>query len=259
MLSSYCEAAKVDLIRRAARRSFLMNSTLHCKIAVPSHVGRARRCFVSVLLATLVGTTVQVRAETGPPLECGKLSLGGQHGPFDYRTQTPDQKALVEDHHFHVEYRAFLRGADVAQTAAGTGPLAGGFDYTLRAFPNHHLALSAMDRLSLRQGKERPAGAKFTARCYFERAIAFVPEDPLVRALYAVYMARRGEADASDDQAKMALSNGSNDGNVVIQVAAAYMLLKRYDQARLHAKKAYELGYPLFGIRDRLIELGEWK
>jgi|GEM_PF-1933360 len=41
-------------------------------------------------------------------------------------------------------------------------------------------------------------------------------------------------------------------------LAQTYFELKKYDEARQHAQKAYDLGYPVFGLRDKLKQLGKW-
>lgn len=41
-------------------------------------------------------------------------------------------------------------------------------------------------------------------------------------------------------------------------MAQAYFELKRYDEAKLHLDKAYSLGYPVFGLRDKLKRVGKY-
>jgi len=207
---------------------------------------------------SLVPGTAYASEETLPP-DCGRLRITGQHGPFDYRAQTAEQKDLVEAHHFDTEYQAYLRGEEQVTTKSGRGSPVLGFDYTLRAFPNQYRALAAMDKISLKQGTDRPRGSTYTVRCWFERAVAFVPDDALVRAMYAVYLSRRGREKAATEQIGQAVQMGSDSANVMIQVAFAYMNLKDYENAQKYAERAYELGYPVFGLRDQLRAMGKWK
>jgi hypothetical protein len=37
------------------------------------------------------------------------------------------------------------------------------------------------------------------------------------------------------------------------------MQKKDYDLAKTHAKKAYELGFPLPGLKNQLIKVGKWE
>lgn len=41
-------------------------------------------------------------------------------------------------------------------------------------------------------------------------------------------------------------------------MAQAYFELKRYDEAKQHLDKAYSLGYPVFGLRDKLKRVGKY-
>lgn len=213
-----------------------------------------------VILASLLAMTPTVAQAQGigPAGECGILKPPGQYGPFDYRTATFEQKDLVERFHFNLEYKALMRGVD--RTEGMSSNVAAGFDYTLRAFPNHHFALAGMERLSARKGNaEKLEGAPFRVECWFLRAIEFTPDDGLVRALYGIYFARRGRADAALDQLQQAATMSGSDPNAMIQVAAAYLELKRYEEAQQAAQKAYDLGYPVFGLRDRMKRMGQWK
>ena len=33
---------------------------------------------------------------------------------------------------------------------------------------------------------------------------------------------------------------------------------EQYDEAKKHAEKAYELGYPVYGLRDKMKRIGKW-
>lgn len=41
-------------------------------------------------------------------------------------------------------------------------------------------------------------------------------------------------------------------------LAQTYFDLKQYGEAKTHAERAYALGYPVFGLRDKLKRLGKW-
>ncbi len=41
-------------------------------------------------------------------------------------------------------------------------------------------------------------------------------------------------------------------------MAQTYFELKQYDEAKKHAEKAYELGYPVYGLRDKMKRIGKW-
>jgi tetratricopeptide (TPR) repeat protein len=41
-------------------------------------------------------------------------------------------------------------------------------------------------------------------------------------------------------------------------LAQTYFDLKKYAEAKTHAERAYALGYPVFGLRDKLKQIGKW-
>ena len=81
---------------------------------------------------------------------------------------------------FHRVIPEFMvQAGDPTSKRAKPGELLGGgdLDYTLRAFPNHHVALMAMAKLGEKQKTARPAGAKYGVECYFQRAVSFRGDD----------------------------------------------------------------------------------
>ena len=182
---------------------------------------------------------------------CG--SLENHFGPYDYRTAAPDRRKIVEDYHFtrNVEHlRSGRSGANIAKDIS----------YTLRAFPNHPRALNAMANLARREKTERPKGSEFTLDCWFQRALAFAPNDPNVLGVYGVQLLK-------DDKPKEALkkfhqaesSEGGATGNLYYNMGLAYFDLKDYDKARDYAKKASAKGFNLPGLKDKLQKAGQWK
>lgn len=181
---------------------------------------------------------------------CGPIESGG-YGPFDYRTATAYQKRLVEGAHFTRDIERLRKGK--------TGSLGAELDYTLRAFPNHPRALLAMVRLAEKEKKERPQGAGYPAGCYFERAIRFTPDDPAVRVVFAHYLIDRGDRSGARQQLELVREKVGNDPNLSYNVGLAYFDLKDYALAREHAKRAYELGFPLDGLKKKLQQVKQWQ
>jgi tetratricopeptide (TPR) repeat protein len=179
---------------------------------------------------------------------CGDLANG--YGPFDYRTQKAQLK-IVEDFHFDSGVEQLRQGR--------SGTVAGDIDYVLRASPNHHRALMAMERLSLKSGVERLPHANYTVTCYFDRAVRFRPDDATVRMLYAHYLAKRGKPAEAVAQLQEAEKLSAENGNLQYNMGLAYLDLKDYDKALAHAHRAYQLGFPLPGLRTRLEKAGKWR
>ena len=160
---------------------------------------------------------------------------------------------IVETYHFTLEVESLQAGA------TGTHP-GGDLDYTLRAFPNHHRALYAMGRYQLMHADTVIAPeARWTADCYFQRAIAFRPDDGVARMLYGIYLSKSERLDQALAQYEVALQIIPGSAELHNNVALLYISMEDYDLARHHAGRAQELGFPLPGARGRLERLGEWR
>lgn len=194
------------------------------------------------------------------PIACGALGNNTWGKPIDYRSAPADQRNLVERAHFRAEHALIQRGATRFPHDRGGASLMGGFDYTLRTFPNHTLALHDIDRLGfiLKTEKPDPAKAPYPIECYFKRAVYFVPEDGGVRLVYGLYLTRRGRTKEAIEHLKLAQEYAPDDSNVHYNLGLAYYYSKDYDSAKEHAKRAYELGFPLPGLKNMLLKVGKW-
>lgn len=209
-----------------------------------------------LLLLAIFGANAHASFDLDP--SCGSLNNNYQGKPTDYRTAPAEQRNLVERAHFHVEHAQIQAGKTSFKHGENSGSLMGGFDYTLRVFPNHHLALQDIDRLGLILKSEKPLNASYTLECYYKRAVSFVPEDGLVRLLYGLYLNRRGKAKEALEQLRFADELSSDDTNVQYNLGLAYFQIKEYEKAREYAKRAYDRGFPLPGLKNMLIKAGKW-
>ena len=179
--------------------------------------------------------------------------IGGGHGPFDYRQVNQDEKELVELYHFNPQEQM------LNTSRARTDPrIWGEFDYTLRAFPNNRRALAAVDRLSQILKTDKPVGARYSAKCYFLRAVKFTPDDINVRLLYAFYLIRRNKIADALVQLEEAERLSPEDRSILYNLGLAYFRAKDYAKSRDYAERAYERGYPLPGLRNLLQRAGKW-
>ena len=181
---------------------------------------------------------------------CGDLA--NPIGPFDYRIKTENEETLkqVEDRHFTPGFENLI--------ADNRGYLGGEFDYTLRAYPNHHRALMAMAKLGMKEKTSRPQGARYSVECYFERAMRFRPDDGMVHLAYGIYLSKSGNPDKAIEQIIEADRLQPENSNINYNLGLLYFKKKNYEQARLHAKKAYASGFPLPGLKNMLTEAGKW-
>lgn len=183
-------------------------------------------------------------------VDCGPLvhnEIGG-----DY-TNANDRRtlAVVEQFHFTPEVEHLIRGA--------SGKLGDDIGYTLDHFPNHHRALAAMARLALRDKTSQPLGARYTVACYFDRALRTRADDPQVHALFGGYLLALGNVDGALDQlreaARLAPDNATNQYNLGL----VYLRKQNYAEALACAHAAYAKGYPLQGLKNKLVAAGQWR
>jgi len=185
---------------------------------------------------------------------CGELDPAEQYGPYDYSNPTHRKKHLpiVEVVHFTSDVKNLIKGE--------SGTIAGDIDYTLRAFPNHYKALQSLVRLKLRDktGVEL-SGLKYSVECYFDRAIRFRPGDGVVRMLYANYLLKlKGRSENALEQYQEAVRVQPNSATINYNIGLLYLKRKNYEESVAYAKKAYGLGFPLPGLRNKLKRAGKW-
>jgi hypothetical protein len=204
------------------------------------------RLLVTVILS--VATASGVRAE-GIAAACG--SLENMYGPFDYvdPVDRADKLPVVEAYHFTPDVEQLRRGKS-------SSSIANDIDYTLRAFPNHHRALNSLATYVLRGG--RMGGAHYSVDCYFDRAIRWRPEDPVVRMIYANFLQKRKDADGARAQFETALKLAPTSPEVNYNAGLFFFQQGNYSAARECAHVAYAGGYPLPGLKNKLIQAGHW-
>jgi tetratricopeptide (TPR) repeat protein len=192
-------------------------------------------------------------AESTDMAECG--SLTNAYGPFDYTNPLDVEQKLpiVEQYHFNDKVEALVSGMTSESLGAD-------LDYTLRAFPNHHRALYAMVRYTLKyKGQRVPPGAHFPGECYLLRAERFKPDDASVHVIYGIYLSKIGRNGDALAQYETAAELAPDSAEVQYNLGLMYRKLNRLDEALEHARIAYRLGYPLQGLKNQLKEDGVWK
>jgi Flp pilus assembly protein TadD len=76
--------------------------------------------------------------------------------------------------------------------------------------------------------------------------------------LYGIHLYKSGEFDSALTQYKAAEKMQPESAEIHYNLGLLYYHKKEYDSAERHARKAYSLGYPLPGLRAKLIESGVW-
>jgi Tfp pilus assembly protein PilF len=169
----------------------------------------------------------------------------------DY-TNPADRENLgaVEDFHFTRSVETLTQGV--------SGTLGADINYTLERFPNHHRALAAMAKLALREETARPRDAKTTIDCYFERALRMNANDATVHSIYGGYLLAAARPDEAFYHFTVAAGVEPENATVHYNLGLLYLKRKDFEQARVQAKLAYQLGFPLPGLKNRLIEAHHW-
>jgi Tfp pilus assembly protein PilF len=205
-----------------------------------------------LLLVWLVGIAARGSAQdVGCPPPTGVFGR-----PYDYTehlANTPDWSGktpirVVENVHFTRDVEALRRG-NTSEDPAGD------LSYTLNAFPNHPRALWAVSRYQRQLG--RPL-KPFTAECFFERAVKFKPDDPMVRMIYGAHLHVSGKPQDALKQYKIAEKIAPDFSELQYNMGLLYFDLKQYALAKQYAQKAYQLGYPLPGLKEKLKGIGQW-
>jgi len=176
-----------------------------------------------------------------------------KHDPGGDYTNPEDRQglAVVENFHFTQNVERLVRGA--------SGALGADISYTLEHFPNHHRALAAMSRLALRDKNRKPHGARYTIECFFDRALRYRPDDARVHALFGAYLLALGQTDAALEQLEHSARLEPENPTAHYNLGLLYVKKKDYDKARSSAQKAYGMGFPLPGLKNKLTAAGEWR
>jgi tetratricopeptide (TPR) repeat protein len=200
---------------------------------------------MAAVLTLLLAGSVQAAGQY-----CGELK--NAYGPFDYRhrAEFADNFHLVESAHFTSDVELGVKGA--------TGQIGGDLDYTLRAIPNHQRALTTLVQLATKNKAVVLAGLKYPVECYFDRAYRFAPDDGTTRAIYANYLFAIGQDQRAFDLLKEAIGLEPDNATINYNLGLAYLRKKNFEQAKLYAKKAYALEFPLQGLKNKLIEAKQW-
>lgn len=227
------------------------------------------RFLVSVVLAMAAGGVLAQKSpilrprplpdDITPQVQVGQCGgFTGIYGPMDFRTIHPDDRRVVEAYHLDSEMSIFLSGRVEGSHRAGSGPIAGGFLYTVRAIPNHPVAMMLFEQLARKLNSERPQNIEWPIECMYVRAFMLVPDDPVVRAMYGIYLAYRNRPQEAAYELDLADEALRGNGVIQYQIGLANLQLKRYPQAQLNALKADAAGFKLPGLREQMQKLRQW-
>lgn len=187
-----------------------------------------------------------------PTPGCGTFQYDRQHvGPRDYRTIDSQTLKIVEDYHFSRPVEMLRYGQ--------SGTIGGDLAYTLNAIPNHPRALRSTIEYFRRKGHTATLEMRMGLQCWLDRAIAYRPDDPIVRILVADQALKSGDRQEALQHLQVAEQQAHDSATVHYNLGLLYLDMKDYDRSMQHARKAYELGAPLPGLKNLLAQAGRWR
>lgn len=202
-----------------------------------------RNAFISIIsISAMILTQIVIAADV----------TGDKFGPFDYTN--PERRGIlldVERAHYNSDVENLVKGI--------TGSVWADTDYIIRIFPNHHRALYSMARLYRLQGKPIGTLPEKTIDYYFKRAIEHYPLDGMVYMIYGIHYQKINNHKKAESLYLKALEIQEDNIEAHYNLGLLYIELKKYSESRKHAVDAYNKGYPLQGLKNKLKKLGKWK
>ena len=113
--------------------------------------------------------------------------------------------------------------------------------------------------LGAKERTEQPVGTKWTVECYMERAIRYAPDDPIVRIVYATFLAKKKREPEALGQLDHASMLANNAGFTHYNVGLVLFDLKQYDKALLSAHRALANGFTRPDLGAKLKAVNQWR
>jgi tetratricopeptide (TPR) repeat protein len=158
----------------------------------------------------------------------------------------------IESNHMNQNVRSLRRGQSTASAA-------GDLRFVLAIVPNHSEALTLMLRMALRDRTDRlPETAPYPVECWLHRATVFSPKDANALMIYGIYLGRRDKPVEAIAALEKANELRPDDSNISYNLGLMYFDRRDYAKSREFAKKAYAAGFPLPGLKNKLIQAGQW-
>jgi len=202
--------------------------------------------FITFIVLQL--SSFSVKAERTDNQSCGithgKKLTSGKYGPFDYTNPIHFKEKLprVEQYHFTRNVELLIQGE--------SGPIGSDIFYTLKKFPNHHRALYSMMKYS--QQNKLDYNSMFTMECWFKRAIYFKPNDAMVYMLMGIYLHKKKEYSNAEKKYLYALTLQPKNAEISYNLGLLYFDELKLEKAKQYAIIAYQNGYPLNGLKNKL-------
>jgi tetratricopeptide (TPR) repeat protein len=173
--------------------------------------------------------------------------------PTDYRTRdsTPQLRWRIQD----VKLAHYDPAVKRMQQGEYSHSVMADLDYLLRHWPNHLPGLEALIQYDLRGGKVYEFAP---AHCYFELAREFAPDDAGVLLHEGYYFWKKKNSARAIEIFEAALAVDPKSVDAHYSLGLLYFESGEYDKAVVHARAAYDAGYPLPGLKRKLQQAGHW-
>jgi tetratricopeptide (TPR) repeat protein len=221
-----------------------------------SSVGLKWCLVVALALPGIMPASYAASTSGGDKVEfsCGAPPPGHPvKGRRDYRlmsTNVKDQRDLRYHEYFHI---------DPARKAISRGKLdwdvMNNLHFVLHKVPNDERALGLLMQWDKAGGRDKRYASP---ACYVVWAREFVPDDPKVLMYGGYYFYQHKDLDRARQWWEDALVQDPKNADVHYNLGLLLFEQGRYAEARAHARTAYEAGYPLPGLRNKLQAAGQW-
>ena len=212
------------------------------------------------VIATIIGLLLTTHFDLASGIDVGgddprcPPSSYPAHGRTDYRLR--DSTAALRwayDDNYHSHLKPALSRMD-----EGDFQVMGIHDlhWTFERWPNHYLAFQLLQRFEAGGGH---ADYYVSVSCYFERAKWFAPDDANILVLQGVYEHKKGLDDLAERSWLRALQIDHDATEAHYNLGLMYFNKQNFSKSVEHARLAYDLGYPLPGLKSKLIKKGYWQ
>lgn len=195
--------------------------------------------------------------------DCFQLPWSRHDKPWDYysnEARMPDGNTpqglinLVEKHHFAQSVRTLQRGQ--------TSPLPGDMMFILKIIPNHPLVLDTYSRFEKRYRESESfrndnyvRKPEYSADCFFKRAHQVFPGNAQTLLVWGLHFFRNDDYVNALDRLLAANALAPDDVEVQYNLGLTYAQLGNLEKAQEFAKLAYDAGYPLPGLKNKIDQL----
>jgi tetratricopeptide (TPR) repeat protein len=211
-----------------------------------------------LLIGLFLSLCTQAKSKIPPDFSEGNFKCDNKIKGHDYRVNDKATNRLrrqVEGAHFTISVQKGLRG--------NSGSIEADLEYVLNKFPNHPKALLVAANNQLKPGylgynKLRRDRKWPKKECYFRSAILRAPDDPVIHLVIAIFYHQQGNLEVAARHYKNSIEINPNNPEAQYNYGLLLLDNDEHQMAMKHAEIAYRLGYPLEGLKNRLVELNAW-